>query len=60
MPDSLPVLGRGRRAQNCVLAFGHGHLGLTAGPVTGKLVGRLLAGESLPVDIRPFSPARFS
>ena len=60
MPGSLPVLGRSQRAENCILAFGHGHLGLTAGPVTGEIVGRLLAGEPTPIDARPFSSARFA
>jgi D-amino-acid dehydrogenase len=60
MPDSLPVLGRSRRTENCVLAFGHGHLGLTAGPITGEIVGRLLANEPTPLDIRAFSSARFA
>jgi hypothetical protein len=29
LPDSLPVIGRGRRCQNLIHAFGHGHLGMT-------------------------------
>lgn len=59
MPDSLPVIGPAPEVSNALLAFGHGHLGLTLGPVTGKLVGALLEGEPTAVDLRPFSPARF-
>jgi D-amino-acid dehydrogenase len=28
-PDSLPVIGRARQQPHCLMAFGHGHLGLT-------------------------------
>ena len=34
-PDSLPVIGRSPHARNVLYAFGHGHLGLTFGAVTG-------------------------
>ena len=59
LPDSLPVIGRASERSNCILAFGHGHIGFTAGPVTGELVGNLLSAEATPIDIKPFSPGRF-
>jgi glycine/D-amino acid oxidase-like deaminating enzyme len=59
VPDSIPVIGNSAKHRNCVLAFGHGHLGLTLGPVTGKLVANQLAGKSPDIDIQPFSPSRF-
>lgn len=37
MPDSLPVLGRSRRSPDVFYAFGHGHVGMTGGPYTGKV-----------------------
>ena len=60
IPDSLPVIGPVPGMTNAVLAFGHGHLGLTLGPVTGKLVGALLDGEAPALSLAPFSPARFA
>jgi D-amino-acid dehydrogenase len=36
LPDSLPVLGRAPGRANLFLAFGHQHVGLTLGPVTGR------------------------
>lgn len=42
MPDSLPVIRTADGAPNFVLAFGHGHLGLTLGPVTGRIVAELV------------------
>jgi D-amino-acid dehydrogenase len=59
MPDSLPVIGATRRYVNCFLAFGHGHLGLTLGPVTGRLVADLVEGRPPGIDMAPYAPQRF-
>ena len=59
MPDSLPVIGRSPRHRNVILAFGHGHVGLTLGPITGQLVAELVAGAPPSVDLSPFDPSRF-
>jgi D-amino-acid dehydrogenase len=59
MPDSLPVIGRAPGSTNCLLAFGHGHLGLTLGPVTGRLVAQQLCGSVPDIDLHPFRPDRF-
>jgi D-amino-acid dehydrogenase len=57
MPHSLPVIGPVRSQPNVVLAFGHGHLGLTLGPITGRLVATIIQGKEPPFDLRPFLPA---
>jgi D-amino-acid dehydrogenase len=59
LPDSLPAIGRSRRSPDVVYAFGHGHVGMAAAPMTGKLVSELLSGRPPSVDISPFSPTRF-
>jgi D-amino-acid dehydrogenase len=59
MPDSLPVLGRSRRSADVFYAFGHGHVGMTGGPYTGKVLAELVAGRPAPVDMTPFRPDRF-
>ncbi len=59
MPDSLPVIGRSRASPDVVYAFGHGHLGLTGAPSTGRLVAELLAGRPPFIDPAPFAPTRF-
>jgi D-amino-acid dehydrogenase len=59
LPDSLPVIGRSRRHPEAVLAFGHGHVGMAAGPMSGRLVADLVGGRAPTVDPAPFSPARF-
>jgi D-amino-acid dehydrogenase len=60
MPDSLPVLGRSRATPDVVYAFGHGHVGMTAAPMTGKIVADLVAGRPASIDIAPFDPGRFA
>jgi D-amino-acid dehydrogenase len=59
-PDTLPVIGRSPRQSNVFYAFGHGHLGLTLGPTTGRLVADLVLGRTSPVDLAPFSITRFA
>lgn len=59
MPDSLPVVSRGTRWANTFFAFGHGHLGLTLGPISGRLIADLAAGRDPGLDMRPFRVDRF-
>ncbi|MGJ7489149.1 NAD(P)/FAD-dependent oxidoreductase [Variovorax sp. ZT4R33] len=59
MPDSLPVVGRARGADNAWLAFGHGHMGMCMGASTGREIAHLVAGRAPQVDLTPFRPDRF-
>jgi D-amino-acid dehydrogenase len=59
-PDGLPVVGRPRRWRNVVVASGHAMLGLSLGPITGKLVAQLVAGHMPLLDIAALDPDRFS
>ena len=58
-PDGVPVIGRASGCADVVHAFGHGHVGLVGGAMTGRLVADLVSGESPTIDIGPFSPQRF-
>ncbi|GAB4437267.1 MAG: FAD-dependent oxidoreductase [Anaerolineae bacterium] len=58
-PDGLPIIGPAPGVENLMLATGHGMLGITHGPVTGKLITQLLAGERPLFDIGPLRPERF-
>jgi D-amino-acid dehydrogenase len=58
--DGLPYIGRVRRFDNLVIATGHAMLGLSLGAGTGKLVGELINGSKLSMDILPFAVERFS
>jgi glycine/D-amino acid oxidase-like deaminating enzyme len=58
-PDSLPILGEAPGRPDLYLALGHGHFGMTGGPPSGRILSRLVLGEPLEVDIRPYTAARF-
>lgn len=58
-PDSLPVIGRSPKAANVFYNFGHQHLGLTLGPVSGKLMADLIAGRETAVDLTAYRINRF-
>ena len=59
-PDGLPYLGRTRNLVNLTLATGHSMMGLSLGPVTGKLIAQILAGESPNPAISMLSPDRYN
>ena len=59
-PDSIPIIGPARRWNNVTYATGHGKIGLSLGPVTGRLVAQMLCGLPTDLDVGPLSPARFS
>jgi D-amino-acid dehydrogenase len=59
MPDSVPVIGGSPRRRNAFFAFGHGHLGLTLGAITGRLIADLVAGRDPGIDMAPYRVDRF-
>jgi D-amino-acid dehydrogenase len=59
LPDSLPVLGPSGASPDVIYAFGHGHVGMTSAPMTGKVVADLVTGRPPSIDIAPFSAVRF-
>jgi D-amino-acid dehydrogenase len=58
-PDSVPIIGRSPRRRNVLYAAGHGHLGLTQAATTGRLIADLIGGRTPPIDMTPYSIARF-
>ncbi len=59
LPDSLPVVGQSPVHHNIHYAFGHGHLGLTEGATTGRVIADLIEGNDPGFDVRPFRVDRF-
>ncbi|MFP7674721.1 NAD(P)/FAD-dependent oxidoreductase [Marivita sp. S0852] len=57
-PDSLPLIGQVRNT-GVYTAFGHQHVGLTAGPRTGRLVAGLIMDQSSNLNLKLFDPHRF-
>jgi D-amino-acid dehydrogenase len=58
LPDSLPVLGFSSN-RNVLYAFGHQHLGMTLGPISGLIIADLVAGRDPGIDMTPYRADRF-
>ncbi len=59
LPDFVPVIGRSPVISNVFYTFGHGHLGLTWGPTSGRLVAEMVAGQPPSLDLEPYRVDRF-
>jgi D-amino-acid dehydrogenase len=59
-PDGLPAIGAHPRAPRLIAATGHGMLGVTLAPLTGRLVAALVAGRADHPALARLSPERFS
>ncbi len=57
--DSRPVVGRAPGQSGLWLCYGHGHYGLTLGPITGRLIAEMMIGTTPVMDPVPFSAERF-
>jgi D-amino-acid dehydrogenase len=57
-PDGMPVIGPAPRHKGLLFAFGHGHIGLSTGPITGEIVADLATGRKPAVPVAPFAPQR--
>jgi D-amino-acid dehydrogenase len=58
-PDSRPVIGPAPGLRGLWLACGHGHSGLTLGPVTGRLAAEMMTGAIPFCDPAPYAAERF-
>jgi D-amino-acid dehydrogenase len=59
-PDGLPYLGRTSKYANLTVACGHAMMGLSLGPITGRLVAEILSGEKPSFDLQLLSPDRYA
>jgi len=59
-PDGLPIIGRSKRWENLILATGHAMIGVSLGPITGKLVAQLASNQEPIIDVGALVPDRFS
>ncbi|MFN3938486.1 MAG: NAD(P)/FAD-dependent oxidoreductase [Gemmobacter sp.] len=57
--DSIPLIGPVPGVAGAYLGFGHHHIGLTAGPRTGRLLAGLIDGQRANIDLAPYAPSRF-
>lgn len=58
-PDGIPYLGQVAGLPNLIVATGHAMMGLSLGPVSGRLVADLLAGDPPFRAIDAMAPGRF-
>ncbi len=59
-PDGLPYIGRFGRYANLSAATGHAMMGLSLGPITGKLMSELLSDEKPSLVLQALSPDRYA
>jgi D-amino-acid dehydrogenase len=57
-PDGLPYLGRSSRYSNLLIGTGHAMVGVSLGPITGRLLAEILSGEPPSIDVQALSPDR--
>lgn len=57
-PDGLPYIGR--ISENVTVATGHGMMGLSLGPITGKLVAELISGQPTSLPLQQLDPNRYA
>jgi D-amino-acid dehydrogenase len=60
LPDMRPVIGPFPGTPGIWLDFGHQHLGLTLGPISGRLLAEMMTGEKPFADPAPFRAERFA
>jgi len=58
-PDGLPYVGRTARFRNLVIATGHAMMGLSLGPITGRLIAEIISGDNPAFDLRLLDPDRY-
>jgi D-amino-acid dehydrogenase len=59
-PDGLPYLGYSKKLKNLIVAGGHGMMGISLGPATGKMVAELADRTTLSADIKLYDPERYN
>lgn len=59
-PDGLPYVGRVSRFTNLSVATGHAMMGVSLGPITGKLMAEILSGEAPSCSVEGLRPDRYS
>ncbi len=59
-PDGMPYLGRTAKYSNLTIATGHAMMGLSLGPITGRLVSEILSGEKPSLDLTLLNPDRYA
>jgi sarcosine oxidase subunit beta len=59
MPDDIPVIGASREHEGLWHSFGYSAHGFQMGPIVGRIVAGLVAGQGTAFDLQPFDIGRF-
>ena len=59
-PDGVPYVGRTRKFDNLSVATGHAMMGLSLGPITGKLIAHTVAGKPHELAHQLLNPDRYA
>jgi sarcosine oxidase subunit beta len=59
-PDLLPIIGPVDQIEGFHVATGHEGLGITMGPITGRLIAQLIRGQEPDVPVGELSLSRFA
>ena len=57
-PDSLPLIGPVEGLPGLLIASGHGMLGVTLAPATGRAIADILVSGGVAAELEPFRPLR--
>ena len=58
--DSLPLIGQSSMDEKVFFAYGHHHMGLSAGPKTGEIISKLISRDNNQSDLNAYNPSRFN
>ncbi|MEZ5044476.1 MAG: FAD-dependent oxidoreductase [Saprospiraceae bacterium] len=59
-PDGLPYIGRTQKFPNLIVASGHAMMGMSLGPITGKMVAEIVQQKATSVDNTLLLPERYA
>jgi len=57
--NSYPVIGQPAHLSNAHVGFGHQHIGLTAGPKTGRILAEMISNRPVNKDLSVFDPNQY-
>ncbi|MCF0072121.1 FAD-binding oxidoreductase [Dyadobacter sp. CY261] len=58
-PDGLPYMGYSKKLSNLIVAGGHGMMGISLGPATGKIVAEMADRHVPSVNVLLYDPERY-